>query len=186
MDLAHALEQLATPATERQLRYAANLGQAVRGDENRAEIAMKIELGERDRGYREAAPDADAVESARYFGHRVLQGQTTGEIMQTICHSLLVPGREFDLARWYVFRICKQQRAWAWGRVSSPDHWLVLEIAQEVVANPAILRSVQDEAKRSALAAFSSVRDDAGLNGSSNTAAYRFALDRIQRAQHAA
>ncbi|NLC60245.1 MAG: hypothetical protein GX761_03045 [Gammaproteobacteria bacterium] len=186
MDLAHALEQLATPATERQLRYAANLGQPVRGDESRAEIGMKIELGEREQGYREAAPAADAVESARYFGHRVLSGSTTGDIMGAICRSLLVPGREFDLARWYVFRVCKQRRVWAWGWVNSPDHWLVLQIAQEIVASPATLRSVQAEASCSGLVAFSTVRDDAGLNGSSNAAAYRFVIEQIRQAEQAA
>lgn len=183
VDLANALELLEAPATDRQLRYAANLGQPIRGDESRAEISMKIEIGEKEQGYREAAPTADALESARYFGIRVLQGRTTAEIMGAICNSLLALGREFDLARWYVFRVCKHRRAWAWGPVNSPDHWLVLQIAQEVMANTALFQSVRDEAGRSALVAFSSTRDDAGLNGSSNTSAYRFVLEQIASAE---
>lgn len=185
MDPANALDLLGTPATERQLRYAANLGQPIRGDESRAEISMKIEIGEIFQGYREARPTADALESARYFGIRVLQGRSTAEIMATICNSLLASGREFDLARWYVFRVCKHRRTWGWGPVNSPDHWLVLQIAQEVMANTGIFQSVRDEAGRSALVAFSSTLDDAGLNASSNTAAYRFVLEQIAGAEQA-
>lgn len=180
MDITHALEHLETPATSGQLRYAANLGQPVRGDESQAEISMKIELGERAQGYRESEPTDDALRSARLFGVYVMSGQTTADIMRVICNSLLARGREFDLARWYVYRVCKHKSAWAWGKVNSKNHWLVLQIAQEIVATPNVFRSVQEEAHNSGLVAFSSARDDAGLNGSSNAPAYRFVLQRIQ------
>lgn len=183
VDVENALAALFEPATERQLRYAANLGEDVRGNETRAEITMKIERGECAQGYRAKKMSADVLDSAAYFGMHVLSGMTPVDVMRSVAESLLIAGREFDLARWYVFRICKHRKVYAAGAVARPDHWLVHQVAQEVCFSVEAMNSVRNEASRCGLVEFSSTRDEHNLNGSTSATAYRFVLKAIDAAQ---
>lgn len=183
MDLEDALADLFDAATEGQLRYAANLGEHVRGDETRGEITMKIERGEVAQGYRARRAPPEVCQSARHFGMHVLAGMAPAAVMRAIGESLLVQGREFDLARWYVFRVCRHRRVYAGGAVATPDHWLVLQVAQEACFTSAAMASIRNEVARSGLLGFSSTRDANHLNGSTSATAYRFVLRAIDVAQ---
>jgi len=129
------------PATERQLSYARDLGlrfpQAITKKEMSdlldCHLSHDRPASQRHRGFAEWL----GVETTRYVGKRALFDQ--------IAASLKKPGREEDLAAWFVYRVCRHlvRGGKDHPRATGPDSVVVREIAAELVADTSTMRSIR-------------------------------------------
>ena len=103
----------ARPATDKQIRLAHALEIEVTGTETVEEMSLKITL-HFDPEYARLTDD-QCLADAQHFKVFGTPKSRRDEILWGITRAVSAPGRELDMARWYVYRVYRSQRQ-AWTR----------------------------------------------------------------------
>jgi hypothetical protein len=128
------------PPTERQLAYAKDLGISVPVDASIEDVSDLI-----DARLHWDKP-AEAHHQAIAQRYRVIFTQYTGKkaLFDRLMAKLIEPGREQDLAAWFVYRVYRELVGGkADARIQSPDEPIIQEIARQLARDDVVLKSIR-------------------------------------------
>lgn len=160
------------PATEKQLKYASDLGIPIHPHITKTEIGFLISLKV---NHDKLASDRHK-QFAREYGLEPPPEIGKKELFDLIKWEIDKPGREIDLIAWFTFRVYRHlMHGHTDLQIDSPHHPIILEIANHLVNSPAIKKSIQKYRGRSLIFFGEFIMDNGqALNGGSvQTIAYR-------------
>lgn len=173
-------DHVALPATSAQINYAKSLGIFVTGTETLPEMSEKISTALDPR--RSIVADDECLAYATAFGVGRAKDHTRDSVLWRITQSVAVSGREFDLARWYMFRVYHSASgSWTDLSLELTLDGPLARMADEFLLDRKSVDAALREVKRSNLDCFSATRplDEHGAHrvASTRTSAYKHAIE---------
>lgn len=135
------------PATERQLEFAKDLGIDLQPGATKEEVSALIseKLGQKRLKSDNPADDRHLVFAHRY-GIEVIPPIGKKELFDRIFTAIKKPGREMDMASWFVYRVYReiiQRNRNNADFINGPDDPTVQQIALKIAQDTAILKSMR-------------------------------------------
>lgn len=129
-----------SPPTEKQLSYARNLGLEVPEEATKAEVSDLLSMHlERDKIASErhrSFADLYGVDYTRFTGKR--------ELFERILYVLKAPGRDQELAAWFVYRVYRGLAHDVEDTlVKSPGDTIIKEIAEQLASDEGVMQSIR-------------------------------------------
>jgi hypothetical protein len=175
-----AIVELPEPEpTDRQLAYAADLGARIPEGATRAEVSDLIDNALRNK------PPADQRyrRFAERYGIEITRYTNKPKIFESIFATLKTPGRETELAAWFLFRVHRHRvQGSENSEIDGPDHPGLKTAAELLAQDEKFLSSIQRGYADDSLIWFGEFRNDDGdtiRGASTRTYAYRAAHDAV-------
>ena len=168
------VERPSEPATERQLAYAKDLGVSVPPGASTDELSDLIDA--RLRHDKPAALHFQAF--AKRHGVQFTQYTGKKSLFDRLFARLCTPGREEDMAAWFVFRVYRELVGGKPGvSIKDPDAEVVREIARQLVRDVSVVKSIRRYQGRDLVWFGEWTSPDGTLysGGSNKTIAYKWA-----------